>query len=212
MGTRHPERVAGLIYLDAGYSYAYYNPDRGSFFDDPRYYVDLAQLRRKLSILLEGDGGYWQGENKQLIRELLGTDLPQFEQDLQDKQKELELESRLRAAAGPVPPSPEAAAQPAPKGRDVAVMAGMRKYTAIQVPVLAIFAVPLAFGPSVNQDPAAPAVAEAREAFREEQAKAFEKGVPQARVVRLPHALHAVWRSNEEDVLREIHSFLADLP
>src|SRR5439155_21769351 len=25
IGSRHPEKVAGLIYLDAGYTYAYYN-------------------------------------------------------------------------------------------------------------------------------------------------------------------------------------------
>ena len=29
VGSRHPERVAGLIYLDAGYSYAYYDRSRG---------------------------------------------------------------------------------------------------------------------------------------------------------------------------------------
>jgi alpha-beta hydrolase superfamily lysophospholipase len=29
VGSRHPDRVAGLIYLDAGYSYAYYDRTRG---------------------------------------------------------------------------------------------------------------------------------------------------------------------------------------
>src|SRR5215831_15772061 len=28
-GSRHPEKVAGLIYLDAGYGYAYYDRSRG---------------------------------------------------------------------------------------------------------------------------------------------------------------------------------------
>jgi pimeloyl-ACP methyl ester carboxylesterase len=212
VGVRYPARVAGSIYLDAAYSYAYYTTTRGKFFDDPRFYVDLAQLRNKLTMLLEGDRGYWQGENKQLVNELLSTDLPEFEKDLRDKEKELDLESRLRSNASSVLSASKAAAQPAPKGRDVAVMAGMKKYTELRGPILAIYAVPLGFGPPVNQDPAALAVAQAREAFREDQARAFEKGVPQARVVRLPHALHAVWRSNEEDVLREIHTFIAGLP
>jgi hypothetical protein len=38
------------------------------------------------------------------------------------------------------------------------------------------------------------------------QANAFERGVPAARVLRLPHANHLVYQSNEADVLREITS------
>jgi hypothetical protein len=36
--------------------------------------------------------------------------------------------------------------------------------------------------------------------------------VPSARVVRLPHANHYVFRSNEADVLREMNAFFASLP
>jgi len=43
-------------------------------------------------------------------------------------------------------------------------------------------------------------------------ADAFEKGVPTARVVRLPHASHYVFLSNETDVLREMNAFLGTLP
>src|SRR6266702_3436669 len=34
VGSRHPERVAGLIYLDAGYSYAFYDQSRGDMMID----------------------------------------------------------------------------------------------------------------------------------------------------------------------------------
>jgi pimeloyl-ACP methyl ester carboxylesterase len=34
IGTRHPERIAGLIYLDAGYEYAYYDRSKGDFVID----------------------------------------------------------------------------------------------------------------------------------------------------------------------------------
>jgi hypothetical protein len=44
------------------------------------------------------------------------------------------------------------------------------------------------------------------------QAKAFEDGVPTARVVRLRDADHYVYLSNEADVLREMKSFLSTLP
>jgi non-heme chloroperoxidase len=43
------------------------------------------------------------------------------------------------------------------------------------------------------------------------QAAAFEKGVPMAHVVRIPHANHYVFRSNEADVLREMNEFLSKL-
>jgi hypothetical protein len=48
-------------------------------------------------------------------------------------------------------------------------------------------------------------------ALVEKQAKAFEEGVPSARVVRLPGAHHFVFLSNETDVLREIRRFVATL-
>src|ERR1039457_1022648 len=89
-----------------------------------------------------------------------------------------------------------------------AIMAGQQKYTDIRVPVLAIYAVPHDRGASAQNDPAARAAAEAADAARTEaQAKAFEKGVPSARVVRIAHANHFVFVSNEADVLREMNAF-----
>ncbi len=65
----------------------------------------------------------------------------------------------------------------------------------------------------MGNDPAVRAAFEARdEASTGAQAKAFESGVPSARVVRLPHANHYVFLSNEADVLREMNAFLAGLP
>jgi len=91
-------------------------------------------------------------------------------------------------------------------------MSGMQKYTDIRVPVLAIYAVPHATGQPYKDD-AARVAAEARdEAGTGAQAKAFESGVPSARVVRLPHANHYVFFSNEADVLREMNAFLGSLP
>ena len=91
-------------------------------------------------------------------------------------------------------------------------MAGMQKYTDIRVPALAIYAVPHATGQPYKDD-AARVAAEARdEANTGAQATAFESGVPSARVVRLPHANHYVFFSNEADVLREMNAFLGTLP
>ena len=90
-------------------------------------------------------------------------------------------------------------------------MAGMQKYTDIRIAVLAIFALPHATGEAFKDD-VERAAADARdEATAGAQAKAFESGVSSARVVRLPHANHFVFISNEDDVLREMNAFLSNL-
>jgi pimeloyl-ACP methyl ester carboxylesterase len=135
VGSRHPEKVAGLVYLDAGYSYAY----------DPS-----------------------------------PSEPP-----------------------SPPPQSEIATAQDA-------IRAGGQKYTRIDVLILAICALPHERGIT---DPAKRAEADARDlAFQGAQAKAFEKGLPSARVIWLAHADHYVFRSNEADVLREMNAFIAGLP
>ena len=42
IGTRHPEMVAALVYMDAAYSYAFYDPSRGDLI------LDSIELRDKL--------------------------------------------------------------------------------------------------------------------------------------------------------------------
>ena len=188
VGSRHPERVAGLIYLDAGYEYAYYDRSRGDLG------IDLIDLRKKLDQLQPGEGPQ---DPRQLIEELLATTLPGFERDLKETMKNL-------------PEAPPA--QPALPPITKAILSGLQKYTDIRVPALAIYAVPHATGQPYKDD-AARAAAEARdEATTGAQARAFESGVPSARVVRLPHASHYVFFSNEADVLREMNAFLGSLP
>jgi non-heme chloroperoxidase len=93
----------------------------------------------------------------------------------------------------------------------------MKKYTNIRAPVLAIYAVPP--HPETWLDNAKdPAVRAAAEVFNTQflasllkQAKAFEEGVPNARVVRLRRANHLIFLSNEVDVLREVRAFLKTL-
>jgi len=195
VGSRHPEKVAGLIYLDVGYSYAYYDRARGDLA------IDVIELQGKLEQLQLGKG---PRDPKPLIQELLETALPGFERDLREKQKELQATPAALLAFRASAPTP-AASQ--------AIMAGVRKYSNIPVPTLAIYAIPHDIGPFIGGDQAARAVFEAHdEAATEAQAKAFESGVPSARVVRLPHADHFVFLSNEADVLHEMSAFLGSLP
>jgi non-heme chloroperoxidase len=131
--------------------------------------------------------------------------LPRFERDLRERQKDQEtMPAAFHAAqhAGPAP-SPVAAA----------IEAGTQKYTSLNVPVLAIFAAPHDLGPLEGSDPQARAIFEARDLLNTEaQAAAFEKAIPSARVVRLAHANHNVFVSNETDVLREMTAFIGALP
>lgn len=96
-------------------------------------------------------------------------------------------------------------------------MAGMKKYTGIRVPALAIYAMPSYLGTWLDNTND-PAVRTAADAFfarmrlsMEKQASAFEDGVPNARVVRLSGGHHLVFVSNEMDVLSEMRAFVAAL-
>jgi pimeloyl-ACP methyl ester carboxylesterase len=191
IASRHPDRVAGLIYLDAGYTYAYYDAARGDLL------LDAAELRRKLDQLSNGPI-----DNRPTIKELL-ADLPRFEANLQARQKELDS----------MPPAMLAQARlPQPRAQR-SIMVGAQKYTSLSsVQILAIYALPHDLGPLAPADPAARAAREAQDVETTgAQAAAFEKGVPSAHVVRLAHANHYVFRSNEADVLREMNAFLSGL-
>ena len=195
VGSRHPEKVAGLIYLDAGYWYAYYDPSRGNID------IDLAELQTKLAQLQTGKR---PADPSALIQELLNTSLPRFSKDLQDLQEEVNATpAALRAAQS-------AAMTSLPTQL---ILAGGQKYSKIPVPILAIFADPHNLGPMPGVDPAARAALEARDrTTTEAQVAAFESGIPSAHVVRIPHANHYVFLTNEADVLREMNAFIAGLP
>ena len=133
IGSRHPEKVTGLVYLDAGYRYAF---DASS------------------------------------------------------------------AGASPTPEREIKTVQDA-------LGAGGRKYTRIDVPILAIYALPHERGIT---DPTKRAEADARDlAFQGAMAKAFERGLPSAKVVWIEHGSHYIFRSHEAEVLREMDAFIAGL-
>jgi len=199
IGSRHPEKVAGLVYLDAAMPYAYYDPSLGYFN------IDVYELEEKLDQLKPGSG---LRDPRPLVQEVLAS-LPGFERVLEEKVREFEMS---HATGGSSPQTATDSTQMPPGFRAaVAISAGERKYTAIHVPVLAIYALPHGDNGAFNPHRAA---AEATDInyVTGPQAKAFEKGVPSARVVRLPRASHYVFQSNESDVLREMKAFIRSLP
>jgi pimeloyl-ACP methyl ester carboxylesterase len=152
MATFHPQKVAGLIYLDAGNWYALY--DKDSWQSWPHVWFAVIAVGRIFEPLI---------------------------------------------------PS-------AIESKRVALLLGMRKFTELHVPVLAIYADPHDMSQTFS-DAGRRAKAEALDFERtERQADAFQRQVPQAQIVRLPHASHLVFRSNEVEVLNAMNAFIDTLP
>jgi non-heme chloroperoxidase len=195
VGTSHPDRVAGLVYLEAGYPYAFDN-GKGPTMKDfqeirgPQPPTPGDSDLASFSALQKWDA------------QVYGFRIPEAE-------FRQTWDSTSNGRVG--------------KARDfpgsqtlMTIMMGMKRYTGIPVPALVIFAIPHVQENWINKS-SDPAVREAARAYfttldalTEKQAKAFEAGVPTARVIRLRGA-HYIFVSNEPDVLREMRAFLTGL-
>jgi non-heme chloroperoxidase len=193
--TRHPSRVAALVYLEAAYPYAFYNGKgpRMKEFQHLKKHMPQGPPPR------ESELASFSALQEYCVWRL-GVTFP-----------EAELRQRFAATSG---------------GRiekerdfpgDARMLQGMKKFTDIPVPALAIFAIPHSHAKWVDDstDPkvrkAAKAFDTAEDALTARQAMAFEEGVPTAHVIRLPAADHYVYLSNEAEVLREMKSFFSTL-
>jgi non-heme chloroperoxidase len=192
IGSRHPEKVAGLIYLDAGYGYAYYDENHGNAI------FDFFQLKKRLDELTSGQ----VRDQRQSMQDML-ADVSRFDRDLQEAMKRDSFVPELHFPSSAIPPIV------------LAIHLGGQKYTNIPVPTLAIFACPhnFDFDRSLSNNPNLKAEVVAEDVVTtSRQADAFAAGVPSAHVVRLANADHYVFRSNEADVLREMNAFLSTPP
>lgn len=201
IGSRFPERVAGLVYLDAGYAYALYDASLGDVQGD--FQIDTNELQRQLLAI----NNSISAADRSKIMEAVLEELPTYEKLLAERQKVL-------ATFPPLTPQRIAVASAQMKTREaissLAVIHGEQRYTEIKCPVLAIFADPHSLDPSTS--PKDRAAADASDAQSVEvNAKAFEALGPNVRVVRIPHADHSVFRSNEAEVLREMNAFIEAL-
>ena len=195
VGSRHPEKVAGLIYLEAAYQYAFYDRSHGDANFDAAD-LDAAEMRKKLGDFLVGQGS----DKRKAVAELL-QQLPELEKELRAQQKEL--------AALPMNPQ-ELGDEFGPAE---AIMLGQERYTKIPCPILAIFADPHKLGPMPEYNGAGrAAMAKYMADHTTANSHAFEAGVPSAHVVRIPNADHYVFQSNEAQVLKETEAFIGKLP
>ncbi|MEP6622549.1 MAG: alpha/beta hydrolase [bacterium] len=197
IGSRHPERVAGLVYLDAGFPYAFYDASRGDMV------VDAIHIKAALEELILGKFGGAHEDPDTLVQRLLEVELPRLTRDLRRYKEEL--------VATYDPKDVQRPDRLAPIAR--AILEGQRRHTTIPVPILAIYASPSNWGNAYMDDSIARQRYTAWDSTRKATiSDSFERGLPTARVVRLPHADHFVIASHEAEVLREMNSFLAGLP
>jgi len=194
VATRYPTRVAALVYLDAGYAYAFDNGTGPTI-------KEIQDLRApQPPPPTQADVASFLALRQYFLR-VEGVAFP---------------EAELRQQR-PVNPDGRVG-----KPRDFPgysmLLAGMKKYFDNRVPALVVFALPHGLGRWVD-DSTDPQVRERAKAYTAaltrltaRQAQIIEDGVPTARVVKLPGAHHYVFLSHEAEVIREMRAFLGRLP
>jgi non-heme chloroperoxidase len=195
VGTSHPDRVAGLVYLEAGYPYAFDNgkgPTMKEFQEirGPQPPSPSDSDLASFSALQRWDA------------QVYGFRMP---------------EAEFRQTWASTSDGRPVKALDFPGSQALmTIMTSVKRYTDIPAPALVIFAMPHVQESWINKstDPALREAARAYftriDALAEKQTKAFEDGVHTARVIRLRGA-HYIFLSNEADVLREMRTFLAGL-
>src|SRR5580765_1293081 len=164
IGTSHPDKVAGLIFLDAGYPYALYDEANGSVF------FDSAELRHQLELLLPGKT---PTDPAKFLNELQ-LSLARMQKWVTQQQEDFKV----------LPPLPPAGQRPDPPPVITAIMSGQQKFTTFSVPALLIFASPHDRGEMFKDNPSGRAVVDGLDKRNvERQAIAFERQVPSAHVV-----------------------------
>jgi len=196
IANQHPNRVAGVVYLEAGYSYA---------FDDGKGASALDMM--KLKAPQSPPPG--------------AADLVSFKalQRYKDRMDGFEFpEGELREERQTNPDGTVGDFRNPPGGAMLMkLISGGQKYTKIPVPSLFIFANPHSLGTWVESSADASVRSDAKAysitlgAMTERQQKSVETGVPTAHIITIPNGNHFVFLSNETECLRAVQAFLLKL-
>jgi non-heme chloroperoxidase len=194
VATSHPDRIAGLVYIDAAYPYAF---ESGTGPSMKEFQITGPRAPRPSDTDLASFGSLQKWD-----AEMYGYRTPESE-----FRQTWDSDSSDRPRTERDFPGAQSF---------MAIMTSTIRFTEIPVPVLAIFASPhipehwiaKSTNPAVRE--AARAYYTAIDASTERQTKALEAGVPTARAVRLRGA-HYIFLSNEPDTLREMRAFLIRL-
>jgi non-heme chloroperoxidase len=197
VANSHPGRIAGLVYLEAAYSYAFDNGNGASI-------KEIQELHGPQPPAPSGADLASFSALQKYYERVDGFRFP---------------EAELRQQWESTPDGGVGKQRNFPGGvMLMSLIMGAKKYTDLPVPALVIFANPHSQGawvddntvPSVRTE--AKAYSTALEALTERQEKAVENGWPSARVITLPSANHYVFLSDEAEVLKDMRAFLVRLP
>ena len=228
VSTFHPGRAAALIYLDAGGTFALYDPKYGD------YTPALAQLRDDLSAL-----------QRNLFDDVLISktlkDMALFRANLANLQAEVEggtgpspkasdlasisaFQNYMKGYFGGIIPETEVRqdfriGEAGSVGESLghgypnqSVMLAEERFHSIDTPLLAIIAYPGAPTPGQTSDPAKLAASRAAEMSRKESQIAIFREQPHAKVIVVPNATHYIFLSREDEVISQITAFVNSLP
>lgn len=194
----HPDRIEALVYLDAGYPYAFDNGTGPTMNDFP-------PVRRIPSPTYPRPGDSDRVSFSALQAWFARTDGYRIPEGEWRQSWDSTLDGRVTKARN----------FPGSQGL-MTLLGDAKKFGELPVPALVIFALPHVAEAYITNsaDPSVREVANAYfttvDSLTEKQARAFEAGVPRARVIRL-QGHHFIFISNEADVLREMRAFLAGL-
>ena len=240
LGSRHADRVAGIVYLDAIFTW---DPEfeAGAWYGMPQWRQHLNEVKEKLAALDKQPD-----DPMQLIAELLDHSWPALQDDLQTFQRadrgrpprpaatdaDLQTFATVREwyARGSKVYLPEAEfrqmlatdedGKPTMKRRrpaqvHQAMLAGRQKFAHVEAPALAIFGIYNDPGDADLADAARRANADAYSSVNQQRVARrvdyFRQIAPAARVVIIERTDHYLFVLNEAQVLREMHSFVEQL-
>lgn len=233
IANNDPKAVAGLVYLDAGYSYAFYDANAEK----------LSLGAKKLEADLKKEEAK---PNSARIQRILRLDIPRVETELRKQGASLALgpepsnlpptpqETKSIPAmeqyaaymtGAPLPlaelhqilevkPDGSIAGMRPDGGAGKAILNGTQKFTSIPDPALAIYACPHKLTAAAAREPARE-LAERAALDRQscaEQAAALHAAVPGSQVLLWPNQVHMFFLTHPHRVAAAVERFIAGLP
>jgi non-heme chloroperoxidase len=190
IATRYPDRVAGLIYLEAAYTFAFRSAEAPTM-------EEFQQIVRNPKTPSPGPDDLASFATLKTYMDRMGILMPNEE-----------LRQRWTETADGRPG--ERRTFPG----NATLTKGAKEFSNVPLQALVIFANPHSLGPWLDNNPepsvqaAVKAYSAAYESFTQRQAKAVADGMPKAKVVILPGANHSVFISNQTEVLEEMNAFM----
>jgi len=224
----HPGRASALIYLDAGASFALYNPEHGDIYiDRVELQDDLSKLGHNLfdDVLITktlADEARYRRNLQDLRDEIEGAEAPS--PTAADRSSIASFQKYFTGYYGGILPEDEIRQQYQITatgaigdriGQPIANKANeieYERFTILDTRALVIIPFPDALNTGVTHDPEKLAAYKAQEASRMEAQIAIWRKQPNVEVVVIPNVTHYIFLSDESKVISLITRFVADLP